>query len=77
MAYVVVRTRREAEQVADVMTDLNGYQPTIFRDGKEYVVQHNELSREAVERALFDRGLTNLLGRDALSRIEWERTRPS
>ena len=75
MAYVVARTRREAEQVADVMTDLHGYQPSIFKDGDAYVVQHNDLRQEAIEAALYDRGLTHLLDRDAVARIEWERAR--
>jgi len=75
MARIYVRKRSEAEQVADVMTDLHGFQPSIFKDGNAYVVQHNDLRQEAVEAALYDRGLSHLLDRDAVARIEWERAR--
>lgn len=74
MARICVKTREDAERVASVMTDLHGYQPSIFKDGDTYVVQHNDLRQEAVEEALYDRGLWKLLDREVVDRIEWERT---
>ena len=75
MARIYVRNRRDAECVADIMTDLHGLQPTIFRDGKIYAIQHDDLRQEAVEEALYDHGLWRLLDRDVVARIEWERGR--
>ena len=74
MSRIYVRMRKDAEAVADVMTDLHGVQPSVFRDGNGYVVQHNDLSQEAVERALFDRGLPHLLDQEAVRRIVWEKS---
>jgi len=60
MAYVVVRTRREAEKVATLITEAHGFQPDIFRDGKLYRVQHNEIGSEALVHILRNGGMDKL-----------------
>jgi len=61
MAYVVVKTKKDAEKVVKLITDAHGFQPTIFRDGSNYRVQHNELGSDALKELLTKAGLEHLV----------------
>lgn len=73
MAKFYVSKHTEAEAIADIITELTGFRPTIFGEGVGYVVQQNDLRQSAVEDMIYDRGLKHLLDKDAIARIEWER----
>lgn len=60
MAYVYVRTQKEAETVIGVITKAHGVQPDVFRDGSGYRVQHNEIGSDAMREILRDAGLAHL-----------------
>lgn len=61
MAYVYVRTKKEAEKIASILTRAHGFQPTIFKDGAGYRVQHNEIGSEAMRDLLREHGLERLI----------------
>jgi len=61
MAYVYVRTKKDAERVASIMTEAHGFQPTIFRDGPGYRVQHDEIGSDAMRDLLRAHGLERLI----------------
>jgi hypothetical protein len=44
---VYTRLKRDATKVVNVITKLTGHQPTIWKDGSMYRVQHNEVSQNA------------------------------
>lgn len=60
MAYVYVRRRKDAEKIATTLTEVHGFQPTIFKDGPGYRVQHNEIGSDAMRDLLRSHGLEHL-----------------
>jgi len=61
MAYIDVRTKKDAEKIASILTEAQGFQPDIFRDGRGYRVQHNELGSDALKELLTKVGLGHLV----------------
>lgn len=61
MAYVYVRKREDAEKIASILTEAQGFRPDIFRDRRGYRVQHNELGSDALKELLTKAGLEHLV----------------
>lgn len=57
MAYVVVRSEEQVDEVVAAITEAHGFQPTVFRDGKVYRVQHNDIGSDALHKILADAGI--------------------
>lgn len=55
MAFKIVRTRKEADKLADAIMEINGgYQPTIFTTGRSFRVQDDNIGNDKFD-AIMDR----------------------
>jgi len=49
MSYRYFTRKSDAKKLADAIYDRTGYNASIFRDGKSYRVQYNELGNSAMD----------------------------
>lgn len=57
MAYAVARTQKDVDKIVKIITDAHGFVPDVFKDGRLYRVQHNDIGSDALRELLTNAGI--------------------